>query len=108
MTDTQHPGISSDKAPRHQKTGRGQQEPHMLYQDRALPDEHAQTPPANDAGGGISAGTLKDASGTETGGGVDTPTRVEEKAEDTIEQQKPLNQGTSAYTGGGADNGSNL
>lgn len=82
--------------------------PGMLYQQRAKPDDQASTPPTGDAGGGVSEATLKDASGTETGGGIDTDIHAEENTETTIEKRKPLHQGTSAYTGGGSDNGSNL
>jgi hypothetical protein len=65
-------------------------------------------PRTNDAGDGISEGSLYDASGAATGGGVDTPTDVEQSTEDEIRKQKPIDQGNSAYAGGGADNGSDL
>ena len=48
------------------------------------------------------------ASGAATGGGVDTPTAVEKSAEATIRKRKPIDQESSAYTGGGADNGTDL
>jgi hypothetical protein len=70
-------------------------------------DERAM-PRTSDAGGGISEGSLYDASGAATGGGVDTPTDVEQRTEDEVRKQKPIDQGNSAYTGGGADNGSDL
>ncbi len=56
-------------------------------------------PRTNDAGGGISEGSLYDASGAATGGGVDTPTDVEQRTEDEVRDQKPIGQGNSAYTG---------
>jgi hypothetical protein len=62
----------------------------------------------NDAGDAVSEETLRDASGKLTGGGVDTPTRVEEATEEEIRRRKPINQGTNAYSGGGADNGTDL
>lgn len=71
-------------------------------------DRRESMTPTSDAGGGISEGSLKDASGTETGGGTNTPQRVEKSTEVAENEQQPLHQGTSAYTGGGADNGSNL
>ena len=65
-------------------------------------------PPTSDTGEGIGEDSTYDASGTATGGGVDTPTAVEKSTESAVRKQKPINQGSSAYTGGGADNGSNL
>ncbi|QBD74609.1 hypothetical protein EPA93_00815 [Ktedonosporobacter rubrisoli] len=65
-------------------------------------------PSTSDTGGGISDGSVYDASSEATGGGVDTPLAVERSTENTIGKQKPLNQGSSATSGGGADNGSNL
>ena len=62
----------------------------------------------NDAGDAISEGELYDASGAATGGGVDTPDAVQRSSEAATEQQKHIHQGSSAYMGGGADNGSNL
>ncbi len=71
------------------------------------PDD--QTPPeVQDTGGGIGEDSVYDASGAATGGGVDTPTAVDKNTESVIRRKKPINQGDSAYTGGGADNGSNL
>ncbi len=65
-------------------------------------------PPTNDAGDAVSEGSLYDASGAATGGGVDLPTHVEKSTEDEVKKRQPLNQGSSAYTGGGADNGTDL
>ena len=70
--------------------------------------EDTTMPRTNDASDGISEASLYDASGAATGGGVDTPTAVEHSTEDEVRQQTPINQGSSAYTGGGADNGSDL
>ncbi len=80
-----------------------------IKQPDATSDETTM-PPTNDAGDAISEGSLYDASGAATGGGVDTPDAVEESTEDEVRKQKRshIHQGTSAYTGGGADNGSNL
>ena len=65
-------------------------------------------PPTSDTGEGVGEDSTYDASGAATGGGVDTPTAVEKSTESAVSKQKPINQGSSAYTGGGADNGSNL
>ena len=65
-------------------------------------------PETQDTGDGISEGSVYDASGAATGGGVDTPTVVDKSTESVVRRKKPINQGDSAYTGGGADNGSNL
>ena len=65
-------------------------------------------PPTSDTGEGVGEDSTYDASGAATGGGVDTPTAVDKSTEAAVEKQKPINQGSSAYTGGGADNGSNL
>jgi hypothetical protein len=65
-------------------------------------------PETNDAGDAISEASLYDASGKATGGGVDTPQHVEEYTEKAAQKHKHIHQGTNAYEGGGADNGSNL
>nr|BBH86921.1 hypothetical protein KTC_16720 [Thermosporothrix sp. COM3] len=44
----------------------------------------------NDAGDAVSEETLRDASGKLTGGGVDTPTRVEEATEEEIREPMPI------------------
>ena len=65
-------------------------------------------PPTSDTGEGVGEDATYDASGAATGGGVDTPTAVEKSTESAVRKQKPIDQGSSAYTGGGADNGSDL
>lgn len=99
--------ISPRKGTQKAQIGRGQIWPAMRPEP-PMDDEQRGLPPTSDAGGGVSEGTLRDASGVETGGGSDTPMHAEENTEATINRRKPLNQGTSAYPGGGADNGSNL
>lgn len=89
------------------KAGAGPRKAERLLEP-TIPDEQEQLPPTSDAGGGISEGTLRDASGSETGGGSDTPLHAEQSTEAAIQQKQPLHQGTNAYPGGGADNGSNL
>ncbi len=65
-------------------------------------------PETNDAGDAISEDTLYDASGAATGGGVDTPEAVVRSTEDEIMKRSHINQSSSAYMGGGADNGTDL
>ncbi len=65
-------------------------------------------PETQDTGDGIGEDSVYDASGAATGGGVDTPSAVDKSTESAVRRKKPINQGDSAYTGGGADNGSNL
>jgi hypothetical protein len=62
----------------------------------------------DDVSSGVSEDSAYDASGAATGGGVDTPTAVEESTEDAVRKNKPIDQGSSAYAGGGADNGTDL
>jgi hypothetical protein len=62
----------------------------------------------DDMSSGVSEDSAYDASGAATGGGVDTPTAVEVSTEDAVRKNKPIDQGASAYTGGGADNGTDL
>ena len=57
---------------------------------------------------GVAEDGAYDASGAATGGGVDTPTAVEKSTEAAVRKRRPINQGSSAYTGGGADNGTDL
>ncbi|GHO59585.1 hypothetical protein [Ktedonobacter robiniae] len=76
-------------------------------QRQQTPDDSTM-PETNDAGDAISEDSLYDASGAATGGGVDTPTAVEESTEKAVRKHHPINQGSSSYTGGGSDNGSNL
>ena len=57
---------------------------------------------------GVSEDTAYESSSAATGGGVDTPTAVEKSTEAAIRKRKPINQGSSAYSGGGAANGTNL
>jgi hypothetical protein len=83
---------------------------HIPVKEQPETSDDPSMPPTNDAGDAISEGSLYDASGAATGGGVDTPDAVEESTEDEVRKQKRshIHQGTSAYMGGGADNGSNL
>jgi hypothetical protein len=57
---------------------------------------------------GVGEDSAYEASGAATGGGVDTPTAVEKSTEAAVRRHRPINQGSSAYTGGGADNGTNM
>lgn len=107
MRTKQHNSPSTGKHPRHARSSSEQRKP-QLVREQAAPEEPEQSPPTGDAGGGISEGSLRDASGKETGGGVDTPLHADDSTEATIQREQPLHQGTSAYAGGGADNGSNL
>lgn len=100
MRTKQHSGAFARKRHQPEKAGR--------FPRQTAPDAQERMTPTGDAGGGISEGSLRDASGVETGGGTDTPQHVEESTEAAENVQQPLHQGTSAYTGGGADNGSNL
>ena len=61
-----------------------------------------------DVDSGVAEDGAYDASGAATGGGVDTPTAVEKSTESAVRKRKPIDQGSSAYTGGGADNGTDL
>lgn len=69
--------------------------------DRSMPE-------TNDVGDAVSEGSLRDASGEGTGGVGDTNDDVLESTEAEIRKHKHIHQGTNAYTGGGADNGSSL
>lgn len=65
-------------------------------------------PPTNDAGDAIGEDSLYAASGAATGGGDDLSEAVEESDEEVAAKKKHIHQGTSAYMGGGSDNGSDL
>jgi hypothetical protein len=62
----------------------------------------------DDMDSGVSEDTAGEASGAAMGGGVDTPTAVEKSTEAAVRRHKPINQGSSAYMGGGAENGTDL
>lgn len=72
------------------------------------PNEEYTMPETNDAGDAISEEALRDASGAATGGADDLPTKVERSTEQTVRKRHPINQGSSAYMGGGADSGTDL
>jgi hypothetical protein len=62
----------------------------------------------NEMDSGVDEDSARDSSGAATGGGVDTPTAVEKSTEAAVRRYKPINQGGSAYSGGGAENGTDL
>ena len=107
MRARQHNSPSTGKHQHRARAASERRKP-QLVREQVAPEEPEQLPPTSDAGGGISEGSLRAASGKETGGGVDTPLHVDDSTEATIQREQPLHQGTSAYAGGGADNGSNL
>ncbi|MDQ6659877.1 MAG: hypothetical protein M3Z24_02800 [Chloroflexota bacterium] len=106
MTEQQRKRNSDDKQSRNVKSGTNANQNTPARQTDATDDY--TMPETNDAGDAISEDSLYDASGAATGGGVDTPTAVEESTEAAVRKHKPINQGSSAYSGGGADNGSDL
>lgn len=67
----------------------------------------ALTPPTGDMGDGISEDSVRN-SGQMTQSTDDLESREMLSTEDTVNRKKPINQSSSAYIGGGADNGSNL
>lgn len=91
----------------HVRAGKQSSQKKQLKPVNDLPDDQTQ-PETQDSGGGVGQDSVYDASGAATGGGVDTPTAVEKSTEAAVRRRKPINQGSSAYTGGGADNGSDL
>ncbi len=78
------------------------------YRNMPQGDPDAPMPETNDAGDAISEASLYDASGAATGGGVDISDAVMRSTERDIRRRKTINQESSAYTGGGSDNGTNL
>jgi hypothetical protein len=107
MTEQQRNQNSDEKQKRNSKAGTNAALDARAKRQTDTPDESTRLW-LYYMNSGVSEDSAYDASGAATGGGVDTPTAVEESTEAAVRKRKPINQGTSAYSGGGADNGTDL
>ena len=107
MTEQQRNQNSDEKQKRNWKAGTNADQDTTAKGQNVTPDESTRIW-LDEKISGVSEDSAYDASGAATGGGVDTPTAVEESTEAAVKKHKPINQGASAYSGGGAGNGTNL